>query len=104
MSVSEHTRETLICALKRHAAGTVGRINMKRFCEAARTSPNCLRRHFPGGNQEFLVAAGLGDRYSRVHIVTPEVLMREIDRLARVVGRVPTREDLERHGRMRPST
>jgi hypothetical protein len=104
MPLNGHTRQTLITALKQHAAGTVGRINMKQFCDAVGTGHSVVLRYFPGGYREFLEAAGLGDRHSRARVVTRDMLMRELDRLAAAVGREPTQDDLERHGRIRPLT
>src|SRR5262245_38546157 len=104
MALSRLTREALIGAMKRFAAGGTGRVSMKGFCGAVPTSVTVINRLFPGGPAELRAAAGLAERYSRAGRVNEDLLMREIRRLSTVLGRPPMAPDVDRHGRIRPGT
>jgi hypothetical protein len=100
----EVTREFLVRALARYARGTAGRISIERFCAAEGVSTPLIKRHFPGGYHEFMLAAGLRDRFCRVRCANRESLMRELERVASLVSRTPTLADVDRYGRVRPGT
>lgn len=94
-----HSREGLVRLLKGYAARVSGRVRVTRFCREMRVCPTTVYRLFPGGMYELLTAAGLGGRAAKIGRADRGTLLGEVGRLARVLGRTPTRREVMRHGR-----
>lgn len=97
----KYSRESLIRDLRTYAARTSGRISVLRFCRECGVGSSTISKYFKDF-REFVAGAGLSDRMCKVRSADEAALMLEVDRVARVLGRTPSRQDMKRQGWIRP--
>jgi hypothetical protein len=103
MPQREHTRESLIAAAAEFARATECVITFESFARKHEVPSSQVYRHFDSF-AELLEAAGAGNRVSRIRRVSRMALLREFHRVAELVGREPTRKDIEKHARVGSKT
>lgn len=89
-------RERIVSEARRIARRTKGPLTLHRFTRAARISLSQVYYWFPEGWPDVLKRAGLGHRAALRRETTPEMLLADIDRVARRLGKPPSWSQYER--------
>jgi hypothetical protein len=100
----KHSRESLMRAVRRYSERARGPLSLAGFCREEDVNVSAIYRNFLGGFGELMKAAGLADRRVRISRLTADDLLAEMDRLARIHGRTPTRNELVHRGRFGEAT
>jgi hypothetical protein len=92
-----HTRDSLIDALQRYAAGTTKPVTFSGFCRQACVPGSAIRRF--GGFAALVAAANLAHRRAKnATAATNDKLLADLHRVAGIVGHMPAGADLNRFG------